>query len=403
MKILLILCDGIGDRLTDGKTPLEVARTPYMDKMAASGVAGIMDTVRAGVRPGSDTAHLSLFGYDPFRVYTGRGPFEAAGVGLKLDAGDVAIRCNFATLEDGRVVDRRAGRQEEGLADLAGELHNLKISDAEIIFKKCAGHRAVLVLRGEHLSSAVTDTDPEGSNVPWNRSRSTDGGEESKRTAQILNEFTQKSIDVFQNHTLNRERVRRGSLPANIILSRGAGIKPELESFEERYGVKGACISATTLIRGVCSSIGMDIIDVPGATGHVDSNIAGKAQAAINALKKHDFVFLHLKGTDEASHDGSFQKKKEMIERIDGEVIKSILEDVGDTTIALTGDHSTPVGIGQHSADPVPLVITGDVRVDSVKRFDERSCSSGGMNRICGRDLMAILLDLSDNARLFGA
>ncbi|MCK4491797.1 MAG: hypothetical protein KAU03_04180, partial [Candidatus Altiarchaeales archaeon] len=156
-------------------------------------------------------------------------------------------------------------------------------------------------------------------------------------------------------------------------------------------------------IRGVCSSIGMDIIDVPGATGHVDSNIAGKAQAAINALKKHDFVFLHLKGTDVASHDGSFQKKKEMIERIDGEVIKSILEDVGDTTIALTGDHSTPVGIGQHSADPVPLVITGDVRVDSVKRFDERSCSSGGMNRICGRDLMGILLDLSDNIRLFGA
>jgi len=272
MKSLLIVCDGMGDRLTDGKTPLEAAKTPNMDKFAKNGITGIMDTVRAGIRPGSDTAHLSLFGYDPFRVYTGRGPFEAAGVGLELRKGDVALRCNFATLKNGRVIDRRAGRDEYGLEELAREVSKIKFRDAEIKFKKCAGHRAVLILRGKGLSSRVTDTDPETLNVPPARSRSIDGRPESRKTAAILNEFTRKTEEILSEHVINRRR----KLPANVILCRGAGTKPELESFEERYGMNAACVSATTLIKGVCNSIGMKVIDVKGATGHVDSDISKK-------------------------------------------------------------------------------------------------------------------------------
>ncbi|HEX55416.1 MAG: 2,3-bisphosphoglycerate-independent phosphoglycerate mutase [Candidatus Altiarchaeales archaeon] len=403
MKILLIICDGMGDRLIDGKTPLEAARKPNMDFIAKNGITGIMDSVGPGVRPGSDTAHLSLFGYNPFDFYTGRGPFEALGAGLSLRKGDVALRCNFATLQNGKVIDRRAGRDEFGLEELANELDGMEISGTEIIFKKCSGHRAVLILRGENLSANVSDTDPEIKNAKPLISKPLDRNPDSTKTAEIINKFTQKSIEILGDHPINKERTKMGKLPANIILVRGAGIQTHLPPFNHRYKIKGACISATTLIRGVCRAIGMDIIGVEGATGHVDSNIGGKANAAINALKSYDFVFLHIKGTDEASHDGNFDLKKAMIERIDGEVIKPILENRKDVTIVLTSDHSTPISIRQHSADPVPIAILGDVRTDSVERFTERECAMGGLNRICGIHLMGILLDLTNRAELFGA
>ncbi len=403
MKILIILCDGMGDRLTNGKTPLEAAKTPNMDKIARKGINGIMDTVKTGIRPGSDTAHLALFGYDPFEYYTGRGPFEAVGAGLKLRQGDIAIRCNFGTIKNGKVIDRRAGRDESGLDELTEEINKIRIRGVRVIFKRCMGHRAVLVLRGKNLSPNISDTDPEEIKVPLSKSVPLDKRSNSVRTARILNEFTEKAIQILRNHRINRERIRMGKLPANVILCRGAGIISGFEPFGKRYGLKAACISATTLIVGVCKSLGMDIIEVKGATGHINSNISGKVSAAIKALNGYDFVFLHIKGTDEASHDGDFNSKKRMIERIDREVISPVLKKVKNTTIVLTADHSTPVSIKQHSADPVPIAILGDVRTDSVKKFSERECAHGGLNRICGQDLMNILLDLTDRARLFGA
>jgi 2,3-bisphosphoglycerate-independent phosphoglycerate mutase len=404
MKSLLIICDGMGDRLTDGKTPLEAALKPNMDSIAKEGITGIMDTVRMGTRPGSDTAHLSLFGYDPFKTYTGRGPFEAYGAGLDLREGDVAVRCNLATLRNGNIADRRAGRDEFGLEQLARELDGIEIDNVKIVFKRCRGHRAVLILKGKPLSPAISDTDPEKLNTPPAKSIPTDNNPDSKRTADILNKFTEMSQKILISHEVNKERIKRGDLPANIVLARGAGTKPKLPSFESRYGIKGVCVSATSLIIGVCRAIGMDIIEVKGATGHVDSDIKKKAEATVNALRDHDFVFLHIKGTDEASHDGDFDSKKKMIERIDREVIGPVLDKVKkDTTIALTADHSTPVGIRQHSADPIPIAILGDVRTDSVKRFGERDCARGDLNRICGRYLMDIIFDISDKAKLFGA
>ena len=405
-KLLLIVCDGLGDRPVNGVTPLEIANKPNMDTIASEGICGIMDTVRAGIRPGSDTSHLSLFGYDPFKYYKGRGAFEASGTGLKLQKGDVAFRCNFATIKNGRVIDRRAGRIEDGLDEIANDINTIKLKNIEIIFKRGAGHRGVLVFRGKGLSHNVSDVDPENENVPYNICKPLDNSIDARKTAKLVNEFTKETIDILSKHPVNREREGKGKLPANIILCRGAGIKVDMPSFEEKYGMSAACISATTLIKGVCRDVGMDIIDVKGITGHVDSNIANKADAAIKALKRYDFVFLHIKGTDEASHDGDFDSKKSMIERIDKEVIGRILKHLKDTkdiTIVLTADHSTPLSIKQHSADPVPIAILGDVRADDVKRFTERDCAKGGLNRICGINLMDIIMDLSNRSKLFGA
>jgi len=405
MKILFIVCDGMGDRLTKGKTPLEKAKTPNMDFIAKKGICGIMDTVAQGVRPGSDTAHLSLFGYNPYEVYTGRGPFEAFGVGLNLKKGDVALRCNFATIKNSKIIDRRAGRAEFGLNEIAKEFDSMKIDDVRVIFKKGSGHRAVLVFRGKNLSSKISDVDPEEELKNYNLSHPLDKTKEAKRTAEILNKFTKLSEKILKKHPVNEERIKKGMLPANVIISRGAGIMPDIKSFKDKDGLSAACVSATTLIKGVCRALGMDIIEVEGATGHFDSNISGKAISAIKALKKYDFVFLHIKGTDEVSHDGNFNKKVKMIERIDKEVIKVILDNVNlkEITLALTSDHSTPINIRHHSADPVPLAILGDVRTDDIKKFSERSCAKGGLNRICGRNLMGILLDLCNRAELFGA
>ncbi|OYT26157.1 MAG: phosphoglycerate mutase [Candidatus Altiarchaeales archaeon ex4484_96] len=402
-KSLLIVCDGLGDRPVNGVTPLEAAYTPNMDKMASEGICGLMDTVLMGVRPGSDTAHLSLFGYNPFKYYAGRGPFEAAGVGLTLKKGDVAFRCNFASIKDDKIVDRRAGREEEGLSELSREINNIKIEGIELIYKKAAGHRAVLVLKGEDLSSNVSDTDPEGEAIGYNKSKPLDDSAQAAKTADILNEFTQKAIKLLAEHEVNKKRTQKNKLPANIILARGVGMKASIPSIKERLGISAACISATTLIKGVAREVGMDLIEVEGASGHVDSNIKAKMRATIKALKKYDFVFLHLKGTDEASHDGDFESKKNMLERIDVEVIGPILNDVKDCTIALTGDHSTPISIRQHSADPVPIVIVGDVREDKVKKFTERECAGGGLNRIRGLYLLNIMLDISDRVKLYGA
>ncbi len=403
MKSLLIICDGMGDRLTDGRTPLEAAKTPNMDLLAERGITGIMDTVRTGIRPGSDTAHLSIFGYNPFELYTGRGPFEAAGAGIELEKGDIACRCNFASMENGRITDRRAGREEEGLDQLAKEVEGITIKGVKLIFKRGQGHRAVLVIRGKNLSPHITSTDPEKIGVPPSKSMPIDGRKESRNTAEILNEFTKRAESILSDHIANKERIRNRKLPANVILCRGTGVNPYLKPFEERYGIKGACISATTLITGVCRSVGMDAIEVKGANGHTDSNIGAKAKAAITALKKYDFVFLHIKGTDEASHDGNFNAKREFIERIDSEVIAPILNEVKDTTVVLTADHSTPINIRQHSADPVPIAILGDVRTDPVKRFTERHCAKGDIGRICGINLMDRIMDLSNRAKLFGA
>jgi len=406
-KCLLILADGAGDRPIKelrNKTPFQLSRKPHIDRLSALGEDGIMDSIAPGIRPGSDTSHLQLFGYDPHQYYTGRGPIEALGVGIDVQDGDIAFRCNFATLKDGKVVDRRAGRISEGTAELAKELNTIKITSVpgvQVIFKESVGHRAVLVLRGHNLSPMTSDNDPHDDGLAPLRPMPLEHKEAAHRTSAALAEFIEKAHLLLRNHPINRQR----KLPANYILARGAGKLVKPPSFESKYGFKGAIVAASGMIKGVGHMLEMDVIQPKGATAGYDSDLIAKADAALEALKSHEFVFLHVKMPDLAGHDGDPGKKIECIEKIDdmvGYLLKKL--DMAKTVVVFTSDHSTPCSVRNHSGDPVPIVVaTEGVRLDAVKHFDETSATRGALMRITGKDLFPIILDLMGREEKYGA
>jgi 2,3-bisphosphoglycerate-independent phosphoglycerate mutase len=412
LKAILVIADGMADRPLkelDWKTPLEAARKPSLNQIAKTGVCGIMDPISPGLPPGSDTATLALLGYDALKVYSGRGAFEAIGSGVNVLQNDVAFRCNFATVDNNLVVDRRAGRiSNEDASKLAESLQKIKLakhSDAVFLFKKTIQHRAALVIRGPKLSTAISDSDPEKIGEKVSEIKPLDESREARLTAEILNELMQKFHEVLKQHPVNKERVKRGLPPANIILCRGAGTIPKIKSLSQIYDINTACIGATPLIRGVCKTAGMKLIDVKGATGTTQTDFMAKVKATVQALKTNDFVLLHVKATDVASHDGSIKQKIELIEKIDrmlGYVLNNI--DLGATYLAVTADHTTSSVTRDHEGDPVPLAITGPyVRRDDVEEYDERACAKGGLNRIRGVDLMPILMNLIGETKKFGA
>ena len=405
-KILMIVLDGLADRpvaTLGNKTPLQAANTPNIDWFAEHGMCGIMDPIAPGIRPGSDTSHLAILGYDPHKVYTGRGPFEAAGVGLALEPGDVAFRCNFGTIDEkGLVRDRRAGRIKEGTSDLAKDLDGMPIEGVKVIFQEGTEHRAVLILRGKGVSPKVTDVDPHAVGVRYRKCEPLEP--KGKRTAQMVNEFVERSKQILTDHEINKKRLEKGEFPANIILPRGAGVFPEIEPIEMRFGMKSAAIGGVTLVKGICKVVGMDIISVKGATGGLDTDMIAKGQAALEVLESHDFVFMNIKAADICGHDGDAEGKVKVAERID-KMMAVLKKELGnDVVLAVTSDHTTPVSVGDHAGDPVPLLIHGkDIRVDEVASFDEISVTKGIVGRIRGLDLMHILLDLAGRAEKFGA
>jgi len=413
LKAVLVIADGMADRPVkklDWKTPLEAARKPLLNHIAKTGICGIMDPISPGLPPGSDTATLALLGYDALKVYSGRGAFEAIGSGVDVLFGDVAFRCNFATVDNNLVVlDRRAGRiSNEDASRLAKSLQKIKLktsSNAEFILKNTIQHRAALVIRGPKLSTAVSDSDPEKVREKVSEIKPLDENPEAKLTAEILKELMQKFREVLKQHPVNKERIKRDLPPANIILCRGAGTIPKVKSLAEKYGITATCIAAAPLIRGVCIVAGMKLIDVKGATGTPQTDFMAKAKATVQALKTNDFVLLHVKATDVASHDGNIKQKIKLIEKIDkmlGYVLNNI--DLDATYLAVTADHTTSSITKNHEGDPVPLAITGPyVRCDDVEEYDERTCAKGGLNRIKGMDLMPILMNLIGKTKMFGA
>lgn len=405
-KCLLLIFDGMGDRPVAelaGLTPLEAAQTPNLDAMARRGINGIMDPIAPGVRPGSDTSHLSYLGADPYQWYTGRGPFEAAGIGLDVRPGDVAFRCNFATVDDKMlIVDRRAGRITEGTHELAQAIDGMEIRGVKVIFKESVAHRGALILRGSGLGQSVSDVDPHDVGGPVRRCEALDAG--SKKTAGVVNDFVRISHERLENHPVNIERKKRGLLPANALLPRGAGVLKQIPSFKERFGLSAAAIAEVGLISGVAKILGLDVIEVAGSTGGLDTDTKAMGGAAISALDRYDFVMMNIKGCDIAGHDGDPKAKVGMIQRLD-QMVGQMMPSMGEGThVAVTADHSTPVSVKNHSGDPVPLCIVGKgVRADDVTEFGERACSKGGLGRIKGKDLMNVLLDLMDRAPMFGA
>lgn len=392
------------------KTPLEEAHKPSLNKIAEAGICGIMDPISPGTPPGSDVATLALLGYDALKVYSGRGALEAIGSGIDILPGDVCFRCNFASVDENLVVvDRRAGRiSNEDAAKLAESLQKIKLKKplkVDFLFRSTLQHRAVLVLRGAKLSTAVSDADPGRVGEKVQQVKPLNDSSEAKLTSQIVNELLHEFYNTLINHPLNKERVKRGLPPANIVLFRGAGTIPQIQPLTKIYGVKAACVSAAPLVGGVCKVAGMNLIRVEGATGLPQTNYLGKAEAAVRALKGYDFVLLHVKAPDVASHDGNVKLKIRVIEEID-KMVSYLLDnvDMNSTYLALTADHTTSLLTGEHEGDPVPIAIAGPyVRRDDVKEFSERSCAKGGLNRIRGLDLMPILMDLLGKIKKFGA
>jgi 2,3-bisphosphoglycerate-independent phosphoglycerate mutase len=400
MKVLMLVCDGMADRPLKefrGKTPLEVSLKENMDALASRGINGILDPIAPGVRVGSDTTHLALLGYDPYKYYTGRGPFEALGAGLEVRKGDVAFRVNFATVNEDRVVlDRRAGRIRDGTPELAEAVNKINLSGADFTFKESTGHRGALVLRGDNLSCEVSDSDPHevGREVLPVKPLSPSPG--AVRTAAAANEFIKRSHEVLRGHRLNEERRDKGLKPANMLLLRGCGIAMEIPSFSSKYGLRGCCMSTTGLIKGIAKSVELKLLDTPESYGD-------RIKAALKHLEKNDFILINLKEPDEAAHDMNPERKVELIEDIDG-ALAPILDFVEDDYVVLLSDHTTSSTYGDHTGDPVPVVIAGpEVRRDNVKTFDERNAARGGLGRIRGRDIMPIMVDLIHRAEKFGA
>lgn len=408
-KIMLVICDGLGDRPIKDigfRTPLEASRKPSMDFIAANGVCGIMDPIAPGVRPGSAPAHLAIFGYNPYEYYKGRGVFEALGIGIDVKPGDLTFRVNLATVDDNlMVVDRRAGRIGGDDSRILFQLldEELRIPGVELRFYPGVEHRGVLVIRGEGLSWMVSDTDPERDGAPILVCKPLDGSVEAKRTAELVNRISMDAYRILSKADVNRRRVSEGKLQANALLIRGASFYEPIPRVTERYGLKACCIAGGPLYKGVARYVGMDVIDVKGATGTYESDFKAKVEACIKALESYDLIYLHFKATDLAGEDGNYRRKIEVIERID-DALYMIIDKVEDYVITLTADHSTPCSIRTHSADPVPIAIAGpDVRVDDIGRFEERACSKGGLGRIRGLDLMPILLDIVNLTHKYGA
>ena len=407
-KILFLVLDGISDRPCAelaGKTPLQAAKKPNLDAFAKEGICGIMDTIAPGVRPGSDTAHLALLGYDPHTCYTGRGPLECEGTGIKMEPGMIGFRCNYATLsKEGNVTDRRAGRIHDTATLSAAIQDGVDLSEfgVEFTFRSGAGHRAALALKGKYLGHGVSSNDPKKEGVPPLAIKALKQTKKDKKTAAVCNEFVRQATLILADHPVNKEREMRGLSPANMVLMRGAGEMGDFEPFSTRYGISGSVICAASLIAGIGTAVGLRRVHVDGITGSQDSNLAGKIAAAQNELRSQDFVLVNIKGADESGHDGLARQKTAFIEKIDAAIAP--LRTLQDTIIVICADHSTPCTVLDHSADPVPVVIRGDgVRTDDILKFDEISCAQGGLNRIPGLSLLPIALDLINRSRKYGA
>ncbi|MEM3592655.1 MAG: hypothetical protein QXW67_02080 [Candidatus Micrarchaeia archaeon] len=442
-KVVFIVLDGIGDRPIkekNGKTPLEIANKPNIDRMAKEGITGISYPVGPGWVPGSDTGHLALFGYDPFRFYVGRGILEALGAGIDIKPGEIAFRSNFCTVEkkgdEWYIIDRRAGRISNSEAkEISKSISSIKVKikdkngktrEFESRFYHTKSHRGVLVIRSLDpdfkLNPLISDTDShhEG-RMQW--AKPLDENENAEITSEVLNETIREINRILEKHKLNEERKKKNLKVANSIMTRGASMIEKMQRrieegaeysglygwavrvipFSERYEMKAACVAGGALYKGVAKYIGMDIINVPTATADYNTDLEGKINTVINELEKYDFVFLHIKATDIAGHDGDWKMKVKMIEKID-KALKPITK-LNDTVVVLTGDHSTPCNMKSHSADPVPILIWGPkemIRSDDVKRFDEKSTAKGGLGNTTHLNVMPIVMGIIKKAKMYG-
>jgi len=421
LKLIYIIIDGMGDRPIeelDDKTPLEAAETPYMDSLAKNGKTGLMYTVGKGIAPESDAAVVSILGYDPFAHHVSRGALESLGAGLNMRNGDLALRCNFATLApDNSIIDRRAGRnltQEEAdeLAQAVNEQVQLESHPASLQIKSTATYRAALLIRSEEkrLSGNISNTDPAYKRINslgvadleaemiLKTCAPLDETEEAKISAELVNEFTQKATPVLDQHEVNRRRIKEGKLKANLILSRDAGsIVPKFPPLSELYGLNFVCLADMNVERGISRLAGMSLVDLPLPSKSLEKDCELRVKKLFEVLPHYDCFYIHIKGPDEPGHDGDFDLKSQLIATVDKHFVGKMLQQINleDHIICITADHSTPCKLKAHSDDPVPLLIAGNkLQGDRVQRFSEKECKMGELGVLLkGTELMPKLVN----------
>ena len=460
-KVAWVLVDGLGDvgcGALGGRTPLQWAATPHLDALAAAGVSGLVDPVEPGLACGSDTAHLALLGYEPRGLYRGRGAFESLGAGLEMGDGDIAFKCNFATLDEatGVVLRRRADRHFEALGPaLCAALDGAAVPgfpEVAVRVKYATEHRCGVVVSGPGLTDQIAGTDPLKDGRPLERPRPLRARGEAApaahaaavRTAAVVQAVSDTFAGLLRDHPLNAERAAQGKPPANVVLLRGCGSRLRVESFEARHRLRAFMVAPTKIIAGIGMTLGLDVVEAPGATGDYHTNLTAKAEATAERLDRggYDLGFLHVKAVDDAGHDRNLPLKVHLIEAVDrmlGQLFRLLWRNArasGDRYHVLcTADHSTPVAFGDHSCEPVPLALArldlvvkalGEAHVegvdlapfpmpaedaalaaaqgggearraarrvfgDAVEAFDEVACAAGFLGRFPGSEVMPLL------------
>lgn len=412
MKHIIILGDGMADHAIErlgGKTPLQFAQTPYMDKLASEGRCGRVVTVPEGFSPGSEVANTAILGYDLNEVYEGRGPLEAASIGYEMEADDLALRCNIISLKDGKIITHNGGNLQTEDARILIDYLNEHLGNDRVRFFSGIQYRHLLVIKGgnKNIECAPPHDHP---NEEWKGllvkpiNNATDEHPtllSAQETADLLNDLILKSQPLLEAHIYNKERAKEGKLTANSIWPWSGGYRPSMQPITSIYPQikSGAVITAVDLIRGIGHYAGLRTINVKGATGLADTNYEGKAQAAIDALKTDDFVFVHVEASDEAGHDGDLDLKIKTIEYLDSRIIQPIYEAVTQfnepVCIVVLPDHPTPVEIRTHVSEPVPFLVWHQgIKPDEVKRYDEVSCVSGSFGLLRLQEFMQTLMKI---------
>ncbi|MFA5148328.1 MAG: cofactor-independent phosphoglycerate mutase [Candidatus Omnitrophota bacterium] len=395
MKHIVLVGDGMADypvRELGNKTPLEAAKIPNMDFLARKGRSGLVRTVPGGFAPASDVANLSIIGYDPEKYYSGRGPLEAANMGIKLGPDDIAFRCNLVTVDNGLMSDYSAGHITTEEASSLIKSLDKTLGSEKIRFYPGVSYRHLMIVRDGSLKDALRKTEcvppHDITGMPVNGHLPKGGGRE------FLVKLMQDSQPLLASHEINHVRIDLKENPANMIWLWGQGVDANMPKFKELYGSEGSVISAVDLIKGIGKTIGLDVINVPGATGYYDTNYQGKAKYALDSLKQKDFVFVHVEAPDEAGHNGDLRAKITAIENFDrfivGEVLKRF-KDNGDFRVMVLPDHFTPVSLRTHTAEPVPFAMYGkgiEPGKNAAAVFSESAAKDSGLFFEHGKELM---------------
>ena len=397
MKYVVLLCDGMADYPIEelgNKTPLEAANVPNMDKLAKNAVVGTVKTVDDGMKPGSDVANLSVLGYDPQKCYTGRSPLEAGSIGIDMLATDVSLRCNLVTLsdepvyEDKTIIDYCSDDISTAEAEILVKYLAEKLDNDEFKLYSGVSYRHCLIWRNGTLDIGTMTPPHDITGRPIKEYVP------KHKNAEKLYDLMKKSYDLLKDHPVNQKRIERGLRPANSMWLWGEGVRAELDCFKDKYGVKASMISAVDLLKGIGKFSGMRVVDVEGATGYIDTNFSGKAEAAVNELKNgQDFVYIHVEAPDECGHRNEMQNKVKSLELIDSLILAPVikgLDEIGDSyRILIAPDHATPLSLRTHTNDDVPFMAFDSTKsFDGVNGFCEKTAAKTGVRIAKGCTIM---------------